>query len=48
MKINYIRDRSVSGLEKKVSQALSEGWKLYGDLTFISGSYIQTMTLLEE
>ena len=41
----YIKDRSINGLEKKLNQALSEGWTLFGDLTHLSGSYVQAVVL---
>lgn len=42
--LKYMRDRSISSLEKKLNEALSEGWELFGDLTQLSGSYVQAMT----
>lgn len=42
--MKYMKDRSINGLEKKLNEALSEGWELFGDLTQLSGSYIQAVT----
>lgn len=46
--LKYMRDRSISSLEKKLNEALSEGWELFGDLTQLSGSYVQAMTKEEQ
>jgi len=42
--LKYMRDRSISSLEKKLNEALSQGWELFGDLTQLGGSYVQAMT----
>ena len=42
--MQYMKDRSINGLEKKLNEALSEGWVLFGQLTHLSGSYVQAMT----
>lgn len=42
--MKYMKDRSINGLEKKLNEALSEGWELFGDLTQLSGSYVQAVT----
>ena len=42
--MRYMKDRSINGLEKKLNEALSEGWVLFGQLTQLSGSYVQAMT----
>ena len=42
--MKYVKDRSLGGLEKKLNDALSVGWELFGDLTHLSGSYVQAVT----
>lgn len=41
--MKYIKDRSINGLEKKLNEFLCEGWQLFGDLTHLSGSYVQAV-----
>lgn len=41
--MKYMKDRSINSLEKKLNEALSEGWELFGDLTHLSGSYVQAI-----
>ena len=42
--MKYMKDRSINGLETRLNEALSEGWELFGNLTHLSGSYIQAVT----
>ncbi len=41
--MKYMKDRSINGLETRLNDALSEGWELFGNLTHLSGSYVQAI-----
>ena len=41
--MKYMKDRSINGLETRLNDALSEGWERFGNLTHLSGSYVQAI-----
>lgn len=41
--MKYIKDRSINSLEKKLNEFLSDGWEVFGNLTFLGGSYVQAV-----
>ena len=41
MKIKYVLDRSLTNLERKVNDYLSQGWTIVGELKTFNGSYVQ-------
>jgi|SaaInlStandDraft_2_1057019.scaffolds.fasta_scaffold327762_2 hypothetical protein len=41
--MKYIKDRSINSLEKKLNESLSDGWELFGNLSYLGGNYVQAI-----